>query len=87
MADGGLTLTLSDDLTSRLRDAAEAAGMDVESYVREHLEAAAPSRARHDTAEALRRLAEYDRTGESIELEDFIRGFEAEAEARYGSAR
>lgn len=85
MADGGLILTLSDELAARLRVAAQTAGIDVETFAREHLEAAVAEGPRHDTTEALRRLAEYDRTGEYIELEDWIRDFEAEVEARYGS--
>jgi hypothetical protein len=40
-----------------------------------------PPTAHYDTAEAKRRLAEYDRTGKFIEFEDWAAGFEAEIEA------
>lgn len=76
MADGGLTLTLTfDEATgSRLKAAADAAGVAVAEYVRGQLEDSLED----DRAEEKRRLAEYERTGVAIDLEDALTMFDRE---------
>lgn len=66
MADGELTLTLDDETARRLRAAAEAAGVAVEAYAAELITGGLEE----DWAEDLRRLEEYDRTGEYVSLEE-----------------
>jgi len=39
MADGGMTLSIDEALTQKLRDAAQSAGESLESYARQALEA------------------------------------------------
>jgi hypothetical protein len=82
MADGGpLTLTLDTATAERLADAARQAGMTPEAYALERLSADL-AEGRHDWAEANRRLAEFDRTGEFISLEEWAADFRADVEAR-----
>lgn len=73
MADGGLTFTIDEQLAERLRSAARYAGApDVETYVREKLDAAA----HWDTAPAdwdrlsQEAFEEYERTGVSYSIEE-----------------
>lgn len=80
MADGELTLKLDDETARRLQEAADAAGRPVADYaaglISEGLEDDA------DWAESLRRLEEYDRTGESVPLEEAMAVFHDELEKR-----
>jgi plasmid stability protein len=92
MSDRSLTITLSDDLLRRLTAAAEAAGLSVEGFAVEILTAAlaqgglaedaAAFQGAHDWTEADRRLADYDRTGESVAFEDWAADFRADVQAR-----
>ena len=76
MADG-MDIHLSDGLARRLKAAAEAAGVDPVDYARQLLDVAIED----DFAEDDRRWAEYQRTGETVSLEDAIKAFD-EAIAR-----
>lgn len=92
MADSVLTVFPSDETLRRLTAAAEAAGLSVEVYAARILERAlsadgvkgdaAVFQSAHDWTEADRRLAEYDRTGEYVTLEDWEADFRADVEAR-----
>lgn len=92
MADPSLTLQFDDRTFARLKAAAASAGMPVEAYVRDILEAAlsrpgvqegaATFEGAHDWTEANRRLAEYDRTGEHITLVDWLAEFRADVKSR-----
>ncbi len=92
MTDRPVTITLSDDLLRRLTAAAKAAGLSVEAFAAEVLtaalapdgmaEEAAAFQGAHDWTEADRRLAEYDRTGESVAFEDWATDFRADVKAR-----
>lgn len=77
MADGDLTLKLDDETVERLRAAADAVGRTVQDYaaglISEGLEV--------DWAEDLARIAEYDRTGESISVEEALDHFDRELES------
>jgi hypothetical protein len=78
MADGVLTLLLSDDMAARLKVAAHRVGVTPEALAIRHLDQAL-SRVAFDTTEAERRLAEYDRTGQHIGFEDWSADFRASA--------
>lgn len=92
MADTVLTVFPSDETLRRLTVGAEAAGLSVEAYAAQILEHAladngvkedaAVFQSAHDWTEANRRLAEYDRTGEYITLDDWAADFRADVEAR-----
>lgn len=81
MADGALTLTLDDATAERLANAARQAGMTPEAYALERLSADL-NVITHDWTEADRRLAEYDRTGEFITLEEWAAGFRSDVATR-----
>ena len=86
-----VTVTLNDDLLRRLTVAAEAAGLSVEAYVAMVIETAlspggmaeeaAAFRSAHDWTEADRRLADYDRTGKSVDAEAALDAFVAAVDA------
>lgn len=92
MADSVLTVFPSDETLRRLTAAAKRAGMSAEAYAAQILECAlaadgvtedaAVFQGAHDWTEADRRLAEYDRTGEHVTLEDWEADFRADVEAR-----
>ncbi len=92
MADPFLTLQLGAETFARLEAAAAAAGQPVESYVRKILETvleppgmqegAASFEGAHDWTEADRRLAEYDRTGEYVTLDDWLAELRADVKSR-----
>ena len=92
MADSVLTVFPNDETLRRLTAAAEAAGVSVEAYAAQILdralaadglkEDAAVFQSAHDWTEADRRLAEYDRTGKYITLDDWEADFRADVEAR-----
>lgn len=85
MADGGLTIEIDPDLAERLKAAAAASGESLDDYVRHALEAFSGDAG--DWAEDLRRLAEYDATGESIGVEEALAEFEANVERRLADRR
>ncbi|MDO8295386.1 MAG: hypothetical protein Q7T19_02990 [Caulobacter sp.] len=67
MADGSVTLILDDATLARLESVARDFGMSPGDYAETIL---ANALSRWDVAEDLRRLAEYDRTGESVSVEE-----------------
>ncbi|MFN3538074.1 MAG: hypothetical protein ACK4Y4_11560 [Brevundimonas sp.] len=79
MADG-FDIHLNEDQARRLKAAAEASGVDPETYAVQALEQAM------DDGEEARRWAEYQRTGESVPaeeaLEKFRRGLNEKLAAR-----
>jgi len=84
MADGELILKLDDETARRLRDAADAAGRPVSDYAASLI---ADQLLEHGWAEALDRLAEYDRTGESISVEEALQHFDATLRDRQPARR
>ncbi len=66
MADGGMTLELTETLTDRLIAAAEKAGRAPADYAAEIIGGALDD----DWSEAERRWADYERTGKSVSLKD-----------------
>ena len=72
MADGELILKVDEGLAQRLRQAADAAGEPVELYARHALEAFAE----RDWSASRASFEEYQRTGESIGLEEALAEFE-----------
>jgi predicted transcriptional regulator len=78
MADGELTLKLDDETARRLQAAADAAGRPVADYAAGLIANGLEDR----WAESLRRLAEYDRTGESISVEEALAHFDDEVRAQ-----
>lgn len=83
MADGELTLKLDDDTVRRLKAAAEAAGRPVADYAAELLSGALADR----WSLSLRRLEEYDRTGEYVPLEEALTEFRVAVEERLAKRR
>ena len=78
MADGELRLRLDDETERRLAEAADEAGVSVEAYV---LAMIAGDLGHDPLAVSRARLAEYDRTGESISVEEAMAHFDREIEA------
>ncbi|MBA4001461.1 hypothetical protein [Brevundimonas sp.] len=68
MADG-FDIQLNEDQARRLKAAAEASGVDPETYFMQALERAM------DDGEEARRWAEYQRTGETIPVEEALATF------------
>ena len=81
MADGGMTLNIDEPLAERLREAAKLAGQSVEVYARQALEAFAEDQDDR-WAESIRRLEEYDRTGEYVDAEEALAKFRHDLEER-----
>lgn len=79
MADGDLTLKLDEDTRKRLNQAADAAGVSMEDYV---LGVIAEDLELEPLAVSRQRLADYDRTGDYITLEEAMAHFDSELEAR-----
>jgi hypothetical protein len=73
MADGGLTIQLDDSLSESLKACAEAAGLTPEEFAASVLRSAVAA----DWEESLRRLDEYDRTGEYLTVEEAMDHFDA----------
>ena len=69
MADG-LNIHLDAKRAERLREIADASGRDPADYLFAVLDQAIE----HDWSEDERRFAEYERTGDSISLEEFMGG-------------
>lgn len=92
-----LTIRLDEVTLRRAETAAADAGLSVEDYLVEVIEAAlsfpgvaegvAAFEGPHDWTEAKRRLAEYDRTGVSIPLEDALKTFDDALEAALARKR
>ena len=83
MADGELTLRLDDETARRLQAAAEAAGRSVDDYASGLIAAGLEE----GWAEDLRRLEEYDRTGEYISLEEGLTFFRNAVEERLAARK
>lgn len=81
MADGALTLILSEEMAERLKAAARAAGVTPESLALQHLDQALNDTA-FDTGEAERRLADYDKTGRHVGFEEWASDFRMDASSR-----
>ena len=85
MADGELTLKLTDDTARRLRAAADEAGLSVESY--------AAGLIVHglalgdDWIEDVARIEEAERTGEWLSVEEAMAHFDAALQARLEAGR
>ena len=87
MADGALTLILDDATAARLAEAAALAGQTPEAYAADRLAETLSPPLAHDWTEANERLAEYDRTGEYVTLEDALASFHDEVEAALAARR
>lgn len=77
MADG-FDIHLNEDQAQRLKAIAEASGVDPAAYALQVLEQAMDQ----DWTEDERRFAEYERTGESISVEEFMEGLHDAVRAR-----
>ena len=84
MADGELTLKLDEETQRRLAALADLAGVSVEAYA---LEIIADGLEPDGLAVSRRRLAEYDRTGAFITVEEAMAHFDRELEARLAERR
>ncbi len=92
MADRVLALEFDEETYARLAALAGREGVAVEVWARRQLESAAGKLGfredgaafgtSQEWAEADRRLAEYDRTGEAVDAETWLTELEAEARAR-----
>lgn len=80
MADG-FDIHLDEEQARRLRQAAEAAGVDVRAFAMQVLDLALED----DWAEDFRRAAEYEETGESLGAEQWMLGLQESVRARYKS--
>jgi len=78
MADGELILKLDDDTLRRLQAAADAVGVSIDGYAADVLAGALADR----WSVSLRRLEEYDRTGEYVPLEEALAEFRGAVEER-----
>lgn len=95
MAGHPLIIEFDEFTMARVKIAAAAAGLSVEAYVLEKATAALPAvgvaeavaafDSPGDWTEANRRLAEYDRTGVSIPLEEVLGDVRADLETRLAS--
>jgi hypothetical protein len=83
MADGELTLKLDDDTARRLKAAADAAGQAVEDYA----QALIVDRLDDRWSESVRRLEEYDRTGESLSVQEALEHFDNTLQDRLATPR
>ncbi|WP_340644041.1 hypothetical protein [Phenylobacterium sp.] len=83
MADGELTLKLDDDTVRRLKAAADAAGRAVEDYAQTLIADGLDDR----WSESLRRLEEYDRTGESLSVQEALEHFDNRLRDRLANPR
>ncbi|HEY3696740.1 hypothetical protein [Phenylobacterium sp.] len=78
MAEGELTLKLDNETARRLQEAADAAGVPVGDYAADLIADSLSD----DWGEDFRRLAEYDRTGEFMSVEEGVTFFRDELEKR-----
>jgi len=83
MADGDVTVKFEGKMAQRLRAGAAAAGQTVQDYatglIAEGLDA--------DWAEDLDRIARYERSGESLSVEETLAFFDRELEKRLAERR
>jgi hypothetical protein len=84
MADGELTLKLDDETARRLQAAADAAGLPVDSYAAELLSGVLTP---EDWTEDFERAAEYDRTGESLSVQEWAAAFRGAVEDEVAKRR
>lgn len=78
MADG-FDIHLNEDQARRLRAAAEASGVDPATYAVQMLDKALED----DWAEDMRRVEAYERTGESISSDEWMRGLRDAVHAKF----
>ncbi|MDZ4060132.1 MAG: hypothetical protein U1C75_02975 [Brevundimonas sp.] len=78
MADG-FDIHLNEDQAQRLKAAAEASGVDPSVYALQILEQAMED----DWAEDFRRIADYERTGESIGAAEWMQGLREAVHAKF----
>jgi predicted signal transduction protein with EAL and GGDEF domain len=78
MADG-FDIHLNEEQAQRLKAAAEASGVDAQAFALQVLEQAMD----HDWAEDVRRIEEYERTGESISAEEWMQGLREAVHAQF----
>ena len=81
MADGEINLILSQGVSDRLVVAAREAGKPVVEFAAELIGTALED----DWSESERRLAEYDRTGESVPADEAMDRFEKRLAARFAA--
>lgn len=82
MADG-FDIHIDQAQAERLKALAEIAGARPEDFARAIIERALEA----DWAEDYARLAEYERTGEAVDLEDWLTGLRSMVEARVAEPR
>ena len=75
----GFDIHLNEDQARRLKAAAEASGVDPSVYALQVLEQAMTD----DWSEDFRRIAEYERTGESIGAEEWMQGLREAVHAKF----
>ncbi len=78
MADG-FNIHLNEDQARRLKAAAEASGVDPTAYAVQLLEQGMED----DWAEDVRRIEEYERTGESISADEWMQGLREAVHAKF----
>ena len=78
MADG-FDIHLNEDQARRLKAAAEASGVDPAAYAVQLLEQGMED----DWAEDVRRIEEYERTGESISADEWMQGLREAVRAKF----
>jgi len=78
MADG-FDIHLNEDQARRLKAAAEVSGLDAQAFALRVLDQAIED----DWAEDFRRIAEYERTGESIGAEEWMQGLREVVQAKF----
>jgi len=83
MPDGRLILSLDEDLSARLAVAANEAGQPVNAYAAEIIGEALDE----NWAETERRWAEYERTGESVSVDEAIDALEARLKLGFAAKR
>lgn len=83
MPDGELTLKLDDDTARRLKAVADAAGRSVDEHARALIAEGLDDR----WSESLRRLDEYDQTGESLSVQEALEHFDTTLQDRLATPR
>jgi hypothetical protein len=83
MADGGLKFELDEALSARVRAAADAVGRPVEDFATNLIAYGLDD----DWAESYARFAEYERTGESVDVEVALAAFHERLAERFRSKR
>jgi hypothetical protein len=83
MADDGFTVKIDGELAERVKAAADAAGRPVGEYAADLIASGLDD----DWAEDHARFAEYQRTGEYVDVETALREFREEVDARLAAKR